>query len=96
MLISENEFLDAVVAKIKKLRKERKISQLDLALILGHKSPNYVAKIETRRHGVNYNLHHIYTIARAFELDFTELLPSIEECEEFVINHKKHTNHTIS
>jgi len=81
--ITEDEFLDAVVAKIKKIRKERKISQLDLALILGHKSPNYIAKIETRKHGVNYNLHHIYTIAKAFELDFNELLPNKKECIEF-------------
>lgn len=83
MQITEDEFLDAVVAKIKKIRKERKISQLDLALILGHKSPNYIAKIETRKHGVNYNLHHIYTIAKAFELDFNELLPNKKECIEF-------------
>ncbi|HFZ5036856.1 TPA: transcriptional regulator, partial [Campylobacter jejuni] len=25
-----------------------------LASILGHKSPNYIAKIETRKHGANY------------------------------------------
>ncbi|EID0137730.1 TPA: helix-turn-helix domain-containing protein, partial [Campylobacter jejuni] len=43
-------FFNKIVEKVKKERKKRKISQLMLASILGHKSPNYIAKIETRKH----------------------------------------------
>lgn len=45
------EFLDEIVANVKKERQKRGVSQLALVGILGHKSPNYIAKIETRKHG---------------------------------------------
>lgn len=77
--LNEEDFLNALVLKIKKLRKERKISQLDLANILGHKSPNYIAKIELRKEGANYNLKHIFIIANALNIEPNELLPSKEE-----------------
>ena len=70
------EFLDEIVANVKKERVKRGVSQLALAGILGHKSPNYIAKIETRKHGVSYNLHHLYLIANEFGMDIRDLLPS--------------------
>ena len=45
-----DNFLDEIVLKVKEERVKRNISQLALAQILGHKSPNYIAKIETRKH----------------------------------------------
>lgn len=77
MQITESEFFDAVVLKIKALRKEHHISQLKLAHLIGHNSPNYIAKIEMRKGGANYNLHHIYKIAQALELEPSDLLPSV-------------------
>ncbi len=70
-----DEFFDEIVANVKKERLKRGISQLALAQILGHKSPNYIAKIETRKHGVCYNLHHLFIIANEFEMDIKDLLP---------------------
>ena len=40
------EFLDEIVANVKRERRKRGISQLGLAGILGHKSPNYIAKMK--------------------------------------------------
>ena len=70
------EFLDEIVVNVKKERQKRGVSQLALAVILGHKSPNYIAKIETRKHGVSYNLHHLFIIANEFGMDIRDLLPS--------------------
>lgn len=81
---SEQDYLDAIVLHIKLLRKKRHISQLELAHILGHKSPNYIAKIETRKQGANYNLHHLYAIAKAFALEPSELLPTLEEARALI------------
>ncbi|MBC5857983.1 helix-turn-helix transcriptional regulator [Campylobacter jejuni] len=67
-------FFNKIVQKVKKERKKRKISQLMLASILGHKSPNYIAKIETRKHGVNYNLVHLYQISKEFGIDIKDLM----------------------
>ena len=68
-------FLDIVVKKVKEERIKRKISQLKLANILDFASPNYVAKIETRKHGVSYNLQHLCKIAEAFDMEVVDLLP---------------------
>ena len=74
-----NDFLDLVVSNVKNHRKERDISQLKLAHILNQKSPNYIAKIETRKHNVTYNLRHLYIIAIEFEIDIFDLIPRIEK-----------------
>ncbi|WP_151947452.1 helix-turn-helix domain-containing protein [Aliarcobacter butzleri] len=76
-MLEENPeaFLDEVVKNVKKERMQRKISQLKLANILGFSSPNYIAKIETRKHGSSYNLTHLCKIAKAFNIEVIELLP---------------------
>lgn len=68
-------FLDKIVEKVKEERIKRKISQLKLANILDFSSPNYIAKIETRKHGVSYNLIHLCKIAEAFNMEVIDLLP---------------------
>ena len=69
-------FLDKIVEKVKEERKKRNISQLKLANILEFSSPNYIAKIETRKHAVSYNLLHLYKIAEAFEMEVVDFIPS--------------------
>ena len=69
--------MDQIVENVKNERIKRGISQLALAQILGHKSPNYVAKIETRKHDVSYNLEHLYKIAFEFGLEVRDLIPQI-------------------
>ena len=73
------EFLTKIVENVKFERKKRNISQLKLANILGFQSPNYIAKIETRKHGVSYNISHLYKIAVAFEIEVVDLMPRISE-----------------
>lgn len=69
------KFLDIVVENVKNERKKRKISQLKLANILDFSSPNYIAKIETRKHDVSYNLIHLCKIAEAFGMEVVDFLP---------------------
>jgi len=84
---SETEFyLLQVTNQIKNERKARNISQLKLAEILGHSSPNYVAKIENRAKGANYNLKHLLLIAKAFSMDIRDLLPSSMTKEYNAVN----------
>lgn len=69
------KFLDFIVEKVKEERVKRNISQIKLSEILGFKSPNYVAKIETRKHNVSYNLVHLCKIAEQFKMEVAEFLP---------------------
>ena len=71
-------FLDIIVENVKKERQKRKISQLKLSHLLEFSSPNYVAKIETRKHNVSYNLVHLCKIAEAFGMEVTDFLPKNE------------------
>lgn len=71
--------MDHIVENVKNERIKRGISQLALAQILGHKSPNYVAKIETRKHDVSYNLEHLYKIAFEFGLEVRDLIPQVKK-----------------
>ena len=75
-------FMDQIVENVKNERIKRGISQLALAQILGHKSPNYVAKIETRKHDVSYNLEHLYKIAFEFGLEVRDLIPQIRKAKK--------------
>lgn len=68
-------FFDKIVENVKIERKKRGLSQLELANILGFSSPNYIAKIETRKHDVSYNLNHLCKIALAFNMEVIDFLP---------------------
>ncbi len=71
-------YYDALTEHIKKMRKERKISQLKLANILGHNSTSFIARIELRQNNANYNLAHLVILAQEWDLDIKEMLPSLE------------------
>jgi len=71
-----DKFLTIIVNNVLKERKKRGISQLKLSQILGFSSPNYIAKIETRKHNASYNLLHLCKIADAFGIELVELLPN--------------------
>ena len=70
-----NIFFDEIVKKVIDERKKRNISQLKLSNILGFTSPNYIAKIETRKHDVSYNITHLYKIAEAFDMEVVDFIP---------------------
>lgn len=71
-----DKFLDEIVENVKIERKKRGISQLKLSQLLEFNSPNYIAKIETRKHNVSYNLIHLFKIAQAFNMEVNDFIPS--------------------
>jgi len=68
-------FYDALTEHVKQLRKERKVSQLKLANILGHNSTSFIARIELRQNQANYNLAHLIILAKEWGIGVEELLP---------------------
>jgi transcriptional regulator with XRE-family HTH domain len=68
-------YYDSLTEHIKLLRKERKISQLKLANILGHNSTSFIARIELRQNQANYNLAHLVILAKEWGIGVEELLP---------------------
>ncbi len=80
--ISQEElesFYTFVASKVKKIRKEKNITQLDLALTIGHKSVSTIGKIEAGLENKHYNLEHLYKISKALQVDIKEFF--IQESE---------------
>lgn len=71
-------YYDALTQHIKQLRKERKVSQLKLANILGHNSTSFIARIELRQNQANYNLAHLVILAQEWNLDIREMIPPLD------------------
>ena len=57
---------------IKKIRKKKNISQLDLALAIGHKSMSTIAKIEAGLENKHYNVEQLYKIAKVLNVSICD------------------------
>jgi transcriptional regulator with XRE-family HTH domain len=61
-----------IMDNIRRIRKEKSITQLDLALTIGHKSMSTIGKIEADVEDKHYNIEHLYKIAKALDVDVCE------------------------
>ncbi|MDR1975547.1 MAG: helix-turn-helix domain-containing protein [Campylobacteraceae bacterium] len=62
-------FYENIGKKVKKLRAERGVSQLELALSIGFKSVSSVAKPEILIDNKHFNLEHLYKIAKVLDVE---------------------------
>lgn len=67
-------FYRRVSHNIKKVRLEKKMNQLDVALEIGIKSVAFYSNCENLKYNKHFNLEHIYKIAKLFKVDPHELL----------------------
>lgn len=66
------DFYRLIARNVQRIRKLNKISQLDLALTIGHKSVSTIAKIEAGLEHKHYNIEHLYKIATVLGVDLCE------------------------
>jgi len=71
-------FYSIISKNVIRLRKEQKISQLDLATSIGHTSATFLGKAEILAENRHFNLEHIYKIATALNIDITEFFKDIK------------------
>lgn len=75
---NEEEILDfyrQVGENVKNARKERNMSQMQLALAIGHSSVGHIAKAELYKYGKHFSLEQLYKISRILNISIHELLP---------------------
>lgn len=65
-------FYKLVGKNVKRIRTEKGISQLDLALALGLKSVGLISVAELYHNKRHFNLEHLYKIAAVLECDICE------------------------
>ncbi len=61
-------FFQKISKNIKKLRQEKNLSQLEVALSIGQSSSGFYANAENYSHGKHFNLVHLYKIAKLFDV----------------------------
>jgi transcriptional regulator with XRE-family HTH domain len=58
-----SQFHKQIVNNVKKIRKTKNVTQLDLAYSIGHKSVSTIGKIEAGLENKHYNLEQLYKIS---------------------------------
>jgi len=71
-----NDFYREIGSKIRKLREERNITQLDLALEIGIKSVAFYSNCENSRYDKHFNLEHLYKISKALDVPIRDFFDS--------------------
>lgn len=71
-------FYSTISKNIIRLRKEKNISQLNLATSIGHTSATFLGKAEILAEDKHFNLEHIYKIATALNVDICEFFKDIK------------------
>ena len=66
-------FYETVSSNVKKLRKEKGITQLEMALMLGQNSPSFYTMAENNKSGKHFNVEHLFKIARVLDVEFCDL-----------------------
>lgn len=66
------EFIKRIAANVKRIRLEKGVTQLALALMIGQKSAAFYANAENSAKDRRFNLEHLYKIAKALDVDITE------------------------
>lgn len=67
-------FYRRVSRNIKRVRLQKNMSQLDVALELGIKSVAFYSNCENLKYNKHFNLEHIYKIAKLFDMQPHEFL----------------------
>ncbi len=68
-----NDFYKQIAKNVKKIRKEKEMTQTDLALSIGHKSVSTIGKIEAGLENKHYNIEQLYKISKVLNINIKEL-----------------------
>ncbi|WP_297578127.1 helix-turn-helix transcriptional regulator [Helicobacter sp. UBA3407] len=66
------QFHQKIAKNVARIRKEKKISQLELSLSLGYQSVSLVAGAEAGYKNIHFNLEHLYKISQILEVEIIE------------------------
>jgi len=73
-----SNFYKIVGTNVKKIRKQRGVTQIDLAHAIGFKTVSSIAKPEILCDNKHFNLEHLYKISKVLEVDICEFFKDDE------------------
>lgn len=68
----------AIGQNVKRIRKEKNVSQLELSLEIGHKAVGTVSMCELGINNKHFNLEHLIKIADVLDIDINEFFKDIK------------------
>jgi len=71
-----DDFYKNIGINVKKYRIEKNVSQLELAISIGHKSTSFLSNCENYKNKEHFNLEHLYLIADVLDVDICNLIKS--------------------
>ncbi len=71
-----NAFYKRIGSNVKRIRKEKNFTQMELALSIEHNSVGHIAKAELSKYGKHFNLEQLYKIAKVLDVTLSELVES--------------------
>jgi len=69
-----DDFYKNIGINVKKYRIEKNVSQLELAISIGHKSTSFLSNCENYKNKEHFNLEHLYLIADVLDVDICNLI----------------------
>ena len=79
--IDEEDFKlvhNQISQNVKKLRKEKNVTQEELALNIGHSSASMISKIEAGLENKHYNIKQLFLISKVLEVPLSKLFEGID------------------
>ena len=67
-----DDFYKLIGNNVKRIRKEKKLSQLELAILIGQKSTSYYSNCENYKNKEHFNLEHLFLISNILKVDLNE------------------------
>jgi len=67
-------FYKRIGNNVKKYRKEKNFTQMQLALAIEHNSVGYIAKAELYKYGKHFNLEQLYKISKILDIKLSQLI----------------------
>ena len=74
-IVTEEEvekFFETISYNVKRIRNEKGLSQLEVALSIGQKSSGFYANTENYKHGKHFNLLHLLKLTKLFDVPIEE------------------------
>ena len=64
-----DEYFHTISANVKRIRLEKGMSQLEVALSIGQKSSGFYANAENYTHDKKFNLEHLLKLSKLFDVE---------------------------
>lgn len=71
------DFYKLIGKNVKRIRQEKGLSQLELAIMIGQKSTSFYSNCENYKNREHFNLEHLFLIANTLNVDLSEFFKDI-------------------